>query len=166
MAVKQRSSREPEIVAGNGLIDRRALLGRGIVYAGAASAAVGTGLTGAAAEPLPVDPWSKQPGEPIPPYGVPAKYENKVIRTLTNPKSEPRTSQARTPHHLLNGTITPNGLHFVVARTGFPDIDPAKHRLVIHGLVKQRREPHARPFRARQEAVNRLHVGLHRILAE
>src|SRR6516164_2209412 len=51
MAVKQRSSREPEIVAGNGLIDRRALLGRGIVYAGAASAAVGTGLTGAAAEP-------------------------------------------------------------------------------------------------------------------
>ena len=25
----------------------------------------------------------------------------------------------------------------MVARTGFPDIDPAKHRLVIHGLVKQ-----------------------------
>ena len=60
-----------------------------------------------------------------------------VVRTLTNPKNEPRTSQARTPHHLLNGTITPNGLHFVVSRTGFPDIDPDKHRLVIHGLVKQ-----------------------------
>ena len=59
------------------------------------------------------------------------------MRTLTNPKNEPRTSQARTPHHLLNGTITPNGLHFVVSRTGFPDIDPDKHRLVIHGLVKQ-----------------------------
>jgi sulfane dehydrogenase subunit SoxC len=135
MAIKQRSP--DEIVAGNGLIDRRALLGRGIVYAGAAGAAVGAGLTGAAAEPLAVDPWSKQPGEPIPAYGVPAKYENRVVRTLTNPKFEPRTSQARTPHHLLNGTITPNGLHFVVARTGFPDIDPAKHRLVIHGLVKQ-----------------------------
>ncbi len=37
----------------------------------------------------------------------------------------------------LNGTITPAGLHFVVSRTGFPDIDPAKHRLAIHGLVKQ-----------------------------
>jgi sulfane dehydrogenase subunit SoxC len=59
------------------------------------------------------------------------------VRTLTNPNGEPRTQQARTPHHLLNGTITPNGLHFVVARTGFPDIDPDKHRLVIHGLVKQ-----------------------------
>jgi sulfane dehydrogenase subunit SoxC len=137
MSVKQRTPREPKTVAGNGLIDRRALLGRGVVYAGAAGAGVGTALTGAAAEPLPVDPWSKEPGQPIPPYGVPAKYESKVVRTLTNPKFEPRTSQARTPHHLLNGTITPNGLHFVVARTGFPDIDPAKHRLAIHGLVKQ-----------------------------
>jgi sulfane dehydrogenase subunit SoxC len=86
---------------------------------------------------LPVDAWSKEPGTVIPPYGVPAKYESKVVRTLTNPNNEPRTSNARTPHHLLDGTITPNGLHFVVARAGFPDIDPSKHRLVIHGLVKQ-----------------------------
>ncbi len=123
--------------AGNGLIDRRALLGRTIVAAGAAAVGVGASTTGAAAEPLPIDAWSEQPGQPIPPYGVPAKYESNVVRTLTNPNFQPRTSQARTPHHLLNGTITPNGLHFVVARTGFPDIDPAKHRLVIHGLVKQ-----------------------------
>ena len=39
------------------------------------------GDTGAAADPLPVDPWSMGPGEKIPPYGVPAKYE-KVVRTL------------------------------------------------------------------------------------
>jgi sulfane dehydrogenase subunit SoxC len=131
--------RAPDLpdVAGNGLIDRRALLGRGITLAGAAATAVGTSATGAAAEALPVDPWSKEPGQVIPPYGVPAKYENKVVRTLTNPTNEARTSNGRTPHHLLNGTITPNGLHFVVARAGFPDIDPAKHRLAIHGLVKQ-----------------------------
>jgi sulfane dehydrogenase subunit SoxC len=130
------SSQMPD-VAGNGLMNRRALLGRGVLFAGAAATSAGSSLTGAAAEPLPVDPWSKVPGEKIPPYGTPAKYENKVVRTLSNPNGEPRTQQARTPHHLLNGTITPNGLHFVVARTGFPDIDPAKHRLVIHGLVKQ-----------------------------
>ena len=124
-------------IAGNGLVDRRALLGRGMLFAGAAATGVGASLTGAAAEPLPVDPWSKEPGAAIPAYGVPAKYESKVVRTLTNPNHEPRTSNARTPHHLLDGTITPNGLHFVVARTGFPDIDPNKHRLVIHGLVKQ-----------------------------
>jgi len=118
-------------------MDRRALLGRGVVFASAMSAGVGGSLTGAAAEPLPVDPWSLAPGSIIPAYGQPAKYESKVVRTLTDPKGEPRTQQARTPHQLLNGTITPNGLHYVVSRTGFPDIDPDKHRLVIHGLVKR-----------------------------
>jgi len=124
-------------VAGNGLVDRRVLLGRGVMFAGAAATGVGSSLTGAAAEPLPVDPWSKEIGSVIPAYETPAKYEKHVLRTLTNPNHEPRTSQGRTPHHLLNGTITPNGLHFVVSRTGFPDIDPQKHRLVIHGLVRK-----------------------------
>jgi sulfane dehydrogenase subunit SoxC len=127
-----------EVVAGNGLINRRALLGRGIALAGATTTAgAGATFTSASAEPLPVDPWSLTIGSTIPAYEAPAKYEKHVVRTLTNPNHEPRTSQARTPHHLLNGTITPNGLHFVVSRTGFPDIDPAKHRLAIHGLVKQ-----------------------------
>jgi sulfane dehydrogenase subunit SoxC len=126
-----------EQVAGNGLINRRALLGRGVMIAGAAAAGAGISGTGAAADPLPVDPWSLQIGSPIPAYETPAKYEKHVVRTLTNPNHEPRTSNGRTPHHLLNGTITPNGVHFVVSRTGFPDIDPEKHRLVIHGLVKQ-----------------------------
>jgi sulfane dehydrogenase subunit SoxC len=126
-----------EVVAGNGLINRRALLGRGIALAGATTAGAGTTFTSAGAEPLPVDPWSLTIGSTIPAYETPSKYEKHVVRTLTNPNHEPRTSNARTPHHLLNGTITPNGLHFVVSRTGFPDIDPAKHRLVIHGMVKQ-----------------------------
>jgi sulfane dehydrogenase subunit SoxC len=126
-----------EVVAGNGLIDRRALLGRGIALAGATTAGAGATFTSAGAEPLPVDPWSLTIGSTIPAYETPSKYEKHVVRTLTNPNHEPRTSNARTPHHLLNGTITPNGLHFVVSRTGFPDIDPAKHRLAVHGLVKQ-----------------------------
>ena len=135
---KDRSaSPQLEPIAGNGLLDRRALLGRGIVFAQRSHDRRGTSLTDAAAEPLTVDPWSLAPGVPIPPYGQPSKYENNVVRTLTNPNNEARGSAARTPHHLLNGTITPNGLHFVVARGGFPDIDPDKHRLVIHGLVKQ-----------------------------
>jgi len=49
----------------------------------------------------------------------------------------PTSGSTLTPIQDLDGIITPNGLHFVVARSGFPDIDPAKHRLVIHGLVKQ-----------------------------
>jgi hypothetical protein len=45
-----------EAAAGNGLIDRRALLGRGMVFAGAMSAGIGPSAAGA--EPLADDPWS------------------------------------------------------------------------------------------------------------
>jgi sulfane dehydrogenase subunit SoxC len=73
----------------------------------------------------------------VPPYGVPSKYEKGAVRTLSNPQGEPRTQHARTPHHLLQGTATPNGLHFTISHAGNPDIDPDRHRLVIHGLVKR-----------------------------
>ena len=133
-----RSKREwekPEVVGGNGLLDRRAFL-RG----GAALAAAMTGYTlveSASAEPLADDSWSKVPGNLVPAYGVPSRFEKNVVRTLSNPNGEPRTQHARTPHHLINGTFTPNGLHFTIVHAGIPDIDPDKHRLVIHGLVKR-----------------------------
>jgi sulfane dehydrogenase subunit SoxC len=130
------------IVAGNGLMDRRALLARGVVFAGAMSTAPLGSLTGAAAE-LSTDtlltdaPWSLEPGATIQPYEQPSRFEKSVVRTLGNPNGQPGAQGARTPHHLLNGSITPNGLHFVVSWGGAPDIDPDKHRLVIHGLVKR-----------------------------
>jgi sulfane dehydrogenase subunit SoxC len=40
-----------------------------------------------------------------------------------------------TPLDETLGIITPSALHFVVQRGGRPDIDPAKHRLLISGLV-------------------------------
>jgi sulfane dehydrogenase subunit SoxC len=125
-------------VAGNGLLDRRALLGRGIFFAGAAATGFGASATGAAAEPLTDDPWSQSAGANSVGYEARSKYEQqRVNRILSNPNGEPRTSHARTPHHLLDGTITPNGLHFTIVHSGTPDIDPDRHRLVIHGLVKQ-----------------------------
>ena len=126
---------EPEVVAGNGLLDRRAFLRGG---AAAAGAMMGYTFVGsAAAEPLADDPWSKVPGGISPPYEQRSRYEEKVARTLSNPKGEPRTQHARTPHHLINGTFTPNGLHFTIVHAGTPDIDPDKHRLLIHGLVQR-----------------------------
>jgi sulfane dehydrogenase subunit SoxC len=126
-----------EQVAGNGLLHRRALLGRGIMVAGAMGAGSAGLLTGAAAEPLAEAPWSLEPGEVTPPYGRPSRFENNVVRTVDNPKNEPSGSRARTPHHLLRGAITPNGLHFTIMHAGIPDIDPAQHKLLIHGMVKQ-----------------------------
>jgi sulfane dehydrogenase subunit SoxC len=124
-------------VAGNGLLDRRALLGRGIAIAGAAATGVGASLTGAAAEPLQDEPWSLTQGAATPALQTPSRFEKHVVRTLSNPNNELRNSHARTPHHLLNGTITPSSLHFTINHSGLPDIDPEKHRLVIHGLVRQ-----------------------------
>ena len=40
-----------------------------------------------------------------------------------------------TPLQTLTGTITPSDLHFERHHAGVPAIDPATHRLVIHGLV-------------------------------
>src|SRR5215467_11636989 len=97
-----------EAVAGNGLLDRRALLGRGVILAGAMGTGVGTSLTGAAAEPLQNDPWSLEMGTVVPSYQVPSRFEKDVIRTRSNPDNEFRNSHARTPHHLLQGTVTPN----------------------------------------------------------
>jgi sulfane dehydrogenase subunit SoxC len=135
---RNRSRREglsPVAIAGNGLLDRRLFL-RG----GAALATAVTGYTVArtvAAEPLTNDPWNLVPGSVTRAYEQRSPFEEKVARTLSNPNGEPRVQNARTPLHLLNGTITPNGLHFVVAQGGAPDIDPARHRLLIHGLVKR-----------------------------
>jgi hypothetical protein len=41
------------------------------------------------------------------------------------------------PLHQLQGTITPNGLHFERHHSGVPDIDPAQPELLIHGLVRR-----------------------------
>jgi hypothetical protein len=101
-----------------------------------AAAMSGYALT-AKSEPSKHDPWSLQAGSAVPAYEKRSRFEDKVARTLSNPNNEPRNSHARTPHQQLNGTVTPNGLHFVILHSGVPDIDPDKHRLVIHGLVKQ-----------------------------
>src|ERR1700758_660413 len=123
-------------VAGNGLIDRRALLRGGSAIAGALATAPAL-ATSAAAEPLADGPWSLEVGTAIPSYQVPSRFEKTVVRSVDNPDNVPRNSRARTPHHLLQGIITPNGLHFTICHGGVPDIDPGQHKLVIHGLVKR-----------------------------
>jgi sulfane dehydrogenase subunit SoxC len=123
-----------DAAAGNGLIHRRALLGRGIAIAGAMG--VG-GATSAAAEPLSEPSWSLEFGAITPALQTPSPFEKNVVRTLSNPNGEFRNSHARTPHHLLYGTVTPNSLHFSINHCGIPDIDPNQHKLVIHGMVRQ-----------------------------
>src|SRR5204862_37899 len=118
-------------------LHRRALLGKGVAVAGVLGAGLSATATGAAAEPLTEPHWGLEIGEDTPPYQTPSPFAKNIVRTLTNPKFEPRSSLSRTPHHLLEGSITPNGLHFTINHTGIPLIDPHLHKLLIHGLVKQ-----------------------------
>jgi sulfane dehydrogenase subunit SoxC len=137
MQTHRASNRASELApaAGNGLMDRRALLGAGAVLA----AGIGSITLGddAAADALPVEPWMKTPGAGFVGYGQPSKYEAKVARGLTPAPGMTEIGTSRTPHHLLDGTITPSGLHFERHHSGIPDINPDSHRLVIHGLVKR-----------------------------
>ena len=55
------------------------------------------------------------------------------IRSARRSARSPGTSL--TPLQDLAGTITPADLHFTRIHAGIPTIDPAKHTLLIHGLV-------------------------------
>ena len=84
--------------------------------------------------------WQTTLGQPVAakPYGMPSKYEANLQRrespVLTRVSA---ASVAFAPLQGLFGIITPNGLHFERHHQGWYDIDPAKHRLMINGLVKQ-----------------------------
>lgn len=114
-------------------ISRRTLL------AGAAVAAGGVLLgglpigaqeqQGAAPPPVPDDP-TKMPGMPTRAVGQRSAFEHPE-RT---PVGE-QTGNSLTPLHELTGTITPADVHFERHHAGVPTIDPARHRLLIHGMV-------------------------------
>ena len=44
---------------------------------------------------------------------------------------------SKTPLDKLVGIITPSDLHYERSHSGVPNLDPARHRLLIHGLVKK-----------------------------
>ena len=52
---------------------------------------------------------------PLSPYGQPSKYADKVVRIFASAPGTTGTGASRTPHHLLDGMITPNGPAFRAA---------------------------------------------------
>jgi sulfane dehydrogenase subunit SoxC len=136
LQAKDAAKLREEIVAGNGLLNRRtllrgALLSAGIVAAGAGIADAQDTVGTDAPE------WMKTPGRPFSAYGTPSKWAEKVQRIFTLGPGRAGTGVSRTPLHLMEGTITPGGLHFERHHNGVPDIDPSRHELFIHGMVKR-----------------------------
>jgi sulfane dehydrogenase subunit SoxC len=120
---------------------RRQFLRRTAVLGGASLAAGAAGTAAAQTTPLSVPPWTRQPGEPVlwRPYGLPSEFEKHVVRRSRGPGVVPGAASSMTPLQDSVGIITPTGLIFERHHAGIPLIDPAQHRLVIHGLARNPR---------------------------
>jgi sulfane dehydrogenase subunit SoxC len=128
-------------VAGGGLLHRRLLLKRGLVFAVATAAGPAPVSLADDKAPNVIDPadppWLHRTGLPFTGYGVPSPYEKYVVRNIGGNREPAGNGVSWTPLQALEGIVTPNGLHFERHHNGVPQIDPALHRLVIHGLVRQ-----------------------------
>ncbi len=112
-----------------------------------AGAALATGqLRPAQAQDVPDDP-SKILGNPVRPYGERSPFEQAV--RVHKGKTDEVAVGGWTPLDESLGIITPSALHYEVHRGGVPAIDPARHRLMIHGLVD-------RPVILNMEEIRRL----------
>ena len=125
----------------SGLANRRKFL----FAAGSLAGVVGSSAFAAAAETkappgavhfdVPQDP-TKEQGRAVAAdggYGSRSQFETEVRWRFPTPNDI--TSWSMTPLDRMLGNLTPSGLHFERHHGGIPTIDPARHTLVVHGMV-------------------------------
>ena len=121
-----------EHIADKGLLHRRGLL-----------KATGAGIAGGVLMPVmaqaqATQEWMTTSGAPMDAYGAPSKYAQlKRVNINAHPYG-PGAGSSSTPLESLNGTITPNSVHFERHHSGIPNIDPARHTLTIYGEVNKK----------------------------
>jgi sulfane dehydrogenase subunit SoxC len=125
---------------------RRQFIGAGSAMLGGVAIAAASGGKAVALDPAgdPNGPphipeWMKQPGADVGSqvYGTPSTFEKKVIRNVPKNLKQYTSASSRSPLQELDGIITPNGVFYERHHGGIPEIDPAQHRLMIHGLVER-----------------------------
>jgi sulfane dehydrogenase subunit SoxC len=124
---------------------RRQILRSGSAIVGGAAVGALSGKNALAEDPkgtssnLPpnIPEWMKAQGDPVgsQPYGTPSPFEKSIVRNIPKKGDPAFWTSSRTPLQELDGIITPNGLFYERHHGGIPAIDPAQHRLMIHGLV-------------------------------
>lgn len=81
----------------------------------------------------------QQPGESFSNYGKAPERPGDPIRWISAHPTVPGDGVSWTPLHQLEGTITPNGLHFERHHNGIPMIAADTWELAIHGLTNNPR---------------------------
>lgn len=115
-------------------LTRRGLLGGAAGLAGAAA-----GGSVKADSLLDVPP--RGPGAPLSATSERSTYVHLARIPESTPGMRPVDPSvainSKAPIDKLVGSITPTDLHYERSHSGVPDIDPAQHRLLVHGMVKQ-----------------------------
>jgi sulfane dehydrogenase subunit SoxC len=114
-------------IAGNGLLPRRAFLG---ALGAATAGGIVTPVFAAGGLPAP-----RLPGPPPSARGEPAPGARLERENPSGHPYGPGAGASSTPLQSLNGTLTPNALHFERHHSGIPDLDAASHRITLHGDV-------------------------------
>jgi sulfane dehydrogenase subunit SoxC len=117
--------------------DQRRGVSRRVVLVATAGAAV---TASARADTL-ADVPPREPGDPLSGRSERSKYVKLSRKLGAGPGArnvEPADAiNSKTPIDKLVGDITPADLHYERSHSGVPDLDPEKHRLLIHGMVKK-----------------------------
>jgi sulfane dehydrogenase subunit SoxC len=120
---------------------RRDFLRGALAAAAGVAAAAGASAHGAAGDPniLKLPEHSRGLGQPVVTdgYGKPSQYERNVQRRQSPGLTQTaQSSVSFAPLQSLFGIVTPSGLHFERHHQGWWDVDPARHRFMVNGLVK------------------------------
>lgn len=121
-------------ISDNGRLSRRNLIV-------ASTGLAGSVLAGRAAAESLADVPPRQPGAYLSRHSERSKYVKlDRIPEATPGKRNVDPSDAinsKTPLDKLFGGITPTDLHYERSHSGAPDLDPARHRLLVHGMVQK-----------------------------
>lgn len=118
-----------------------AALSRRALLTTASIGAVGTIAASRAAADSLVDVPPREPGADLSALSERSKY----VKIGRIPEAGPGRRNvdpsdainSKTPLDKLVGTITPSDLHYERSHSGTPDLDPTKHRLLVHGMVQK-----------------------------
>src|SRR5665213_2631280 len=161
LAVQRRNPASPYFAGGLAPQHGRRRFMLGSMAALGAAAALSPPRAGAADTAIPPQheappDASKVQGYPLEDasYGTRSQFEKEMrarFKTAT-----PQSSWTMTPLESGMGIITPSGLHFERSHAGTAVIDPSKHSLFVHGMVKGPKKFSMRDLR-RFPSVSRIH---------